>query len=1193
MTARAWQFWIDRGGTFTDIVARRPDGTLVTRKLLSDNPRHYRDAVLQGIRELLELAPDRPIPAEKVATLRIGTTVGTNALLERNGEPTALAITRGFADVLEIAYQNRPDIFALHIEKPTPLYREVVEIEERISADGRVIHPLDIERARQDLARLYADGIRALAIVLVHAYRHPQHERRLVQLAREIGFSQISASHQVSPLAKLVARGDTTVLDAYLSPPLKRHTGRIQAGIDGPVDLWFMQSHGGLAKAEHFRGRDCLLSGPAGGLIAAATIGRQLGIDRLITFDMGGTSTDVAHYRGELERSFETEMAGIRVQTPQLNIHTVAAGGGSILHFDGRRFRVGPRSAGADPGPACYRKGGPLTVTDANLLVGRIQADFFPRVFGPRADHPLDSHVVEVLFGRLAAETGRTPEAVAEGFLAVAVENMAAAIKRISVQRGHDLRDYALFCFGAAGGQLACRVADNLGIRKIVLHPFAGVLSAYGMGLADFRHLYEAAVESPLSDLDPASLERRFTALERQGLDTLKAEGIPNERIELARRVHLRYQGTDTPLEVPFDTPEAMQRSFEDRHRQRFGFTLPDKPLVVDTVVVEAIGRSDPPPEPLPPLAATPPRPQTHVALFVGDRWRQVPLYQRADLAPGHRISGPALVIEPTATTVIDPDWTGEINRHGHLILERRRPVSNRRKAAGDRADPVLLEIFNRQFQAVAEEMGACLRNTAHSVNIKERLDFSCALFDGEGRLVANAPHIPVHLGSMGDCIQNLLRRESLRPGEVWLTNSPYHGGTHLPDVTVVTPVFDDGGRLRFLLAARGHHADIGGLTPGSMPPNSRRIDEEGVWAPGLRIVAQERLLESEIRRWLASGPWPARNPDQNLADLRAQIAATRRGGQALERMIAAWGLDQVLAYMKHVRANARDAVRTVLRGLQDGRFRYRMDCGAEIVVAVTVDRDRQRARIDFTGTSPQQDNNFNAPAAVCRAAVLYVFRTLVADDIPLNAGCLEPLDIVLPRRCLLNPEPPAAVVAGNVETSQHVVDALYGALGIMAASQGTMNNFTFGDGRHQYYETLCGGGGAGADFDGADAVHTHMTNSRLTDVEILELRYPVRVERFAVRRGSGGAGRHRGGDGVVREVRFLAPMTAAIVSNHRRYPPFGLFGGLPGALGHNRLIRADGEVRELPGCVQIEVAPGDRILIKTPGGGGYGKPSR
>ncbi len=1193
MTARAWQFWIDRGGTFTDIVARRPDGSLVTRKLLSDNPRHYHDAVLQGIRELLELAPDRPIPAGKVETVRMGTTVGTNALLERNGEPTALAITRGFADALAIAYQNRPDIFALRIEKPASLYREVVEIEERIGADGRVIHPLNLERARQDLERLYAEGIRALAIVLVHAYRHPQHEIQLARLARDIGFSQISVSHQVSPLAKLVARGDTTVLDAYLSPPLKRHTGRIEAGIDGPVDLWFMQSHGGLAKAEHFRGRDCLLSGPAGGLIAAAAIGRRLGIDRVITFDMGGTSTDVAHYRGELERIFETEVAGVRVQTPQLHIHTVAAGGGSILRFDGRRFRVGPRSAGADPGPACYRKGGPLTVTDANVLVGRIQADFFPKVFGPGGDQPLDRSVVERRFEQLATETGRAPEAVAEGFLAVAVENMAAAIKRISVQRGYDLRDYALFCFGAAGGQLACRVADNLGIRRIVLHPFAGVLSAYGMGLADFRHLYEAAVEQSLSRLDPTFLERRFADLERQGLDTLKAEGIPDERIELIRRVHLRYEGTDTPLEVPFDTPEAMQHAFEARHQQRFGFILPDKPLVVDTLVVEAIGRSDLPPEPLLPPAAAPARPRTRVPLFVADRWHQVPLYQRADLAPGHRIAGPALVIEPTATTVIDPGWTGEINRHGHLILERRRPVSGRKAASGEQADPVLLEIFNRQFQAVAEEMGSCLQNTAHSVNIKERLDFSCALFDGRGQLIANAPHIPVHLGSMGDCIQNLLRRETLRPGEVWLTNSPYHGGTHLPDVTVVTPVFDDDGRLRFLLAARGHHADIGGTTPGSMPPDSRRIDEEGVWTPGLKIVAHGRLLEAEIRRWLTSGPWPARNPEQNLADLRAQIAATRRGGQALERMIAAWGLEQILAYMKHIRANARDAVRAVLRNLQDGRFRYRMDCDAEIVVEVTVDRNRQRARIDFTGTSPQQDNNFNAPAAVCRAAVLYVFRTLVADDIPLNAGCLEPLDIVLPRGCLLNPEPPAAVVAGNVETSQYVVDALYGALGIMAGSQGTMNNFTFGDGKHQYYETLCGGGGAGVDFDGADAVHTHMTNSRLTDVEILEQRYPVRVERFAIRRGSGGAGRHRGGDGVVRQVRFLAPMTAAIVSSHRRYPPFGLCGGRSGSPGRNRLIRADGEVRELPGCVQIEVGPEDRILIETPGGGGYGDPSK
>ncbi|HEB78192.1 MAG TPA: 5-oxoprolinase [Methylothermaceae bacterium] len=1193
MAKGTWQFWIDRGGTFTDIVARRPDGCLVTHKLLSANPRHYDDAVLQGIRDLLALPANSKIPARHITTVRMGTTVGTNALLERSGEPTALLITKGFVDALAIAYQNRPNIFALHIQKPEPLYSKVIEIEERIGSDGRIIQPLNLAQARRDLENLYDEGIRALAIVLLHAYRFPRHERQLAQVAREIGFPQISVSHQVTPLAKLVARGDTTVLDAYLSPPLKRYTDRIQAGIDGPVELWFMQSHGGLTKAESFRGRDCLLSGPAGGLIAAATIGRHLDIERIITFDMGGTSTDVAHYRGELERIYETEVAGVRIQTPQLHIHTVAAGGGSILHFDGQRFRVGPRSAGADPGPACYRKGGPLTVTDANLLVGRIQADFFPRVFGPSGDQALDRELVVQRFQELGARTGRSPESVAEGFLAVAVENMAAAIKRISVQRGYDLRDYTLFCFGAAGGQLACRVAENLGIRQILIHPFAGVLSAYGMGLADFRHLYEATLARPLAEVGYQDLDRQFTALERQGLATLRQEGIATSRIELLRRVHIRYQGTDTILEVPFDTAAEMKRLFEQRHLQRFGFVMPDKPLLIDTLVVEAVGHADVPPEPRLAPAQRPAKPLTRVPLFVNEHWQQVPLYRRGDLAPGHHIRGPALVIEPTATTVIEPGWEGQVNDHGHLLLKHRRSASTHKVASSDKADPVLLEIFNRQFQAVAEEMGFCLQNTAHSVNIKERLDFSCALFDGEGRLVANAPHIPVHLGSMGDCIQALLRRETLRPGEVWLTNSPYHGGTHLPDLTVVTPVFDDSDRLRFLLAARGHHADIGGRTPGSMPPDSRHIDEEGVWTPGLKIVAQGRLLEEDIRRWLTSGPWPCRNPEQNLADLRAQIAATRRGGQALERMITAWGLDMVIAYMEHIRANAREAVRDALLRLQSGHFRYRLDCDAEIVVNITIDQNGRCARIDFTGTSPQQDNNFNAPAAVCRAAVLYVFRTLVADDIPLNAGCLEPLEIVLPEGSLLNPRPPAAVVAGNVETSQYVVDALYGALKVMAGSQGTMNNFTFGDGRRQYYETICGGAGAGPDFDGADAVHTHMTNSRLTDVEILELRYPVRVERFAIRHGSGGDGRHRGGNGVIRQIRFLAPMTAAILSSHRRYPPFGLMGGEPASVGRNRLLRANGEVQELPGCAQIEVQAGDCLVIETPGGGGYGAPSR
>ena len=1207
MSKRRWQFWIDRGGTFTDIVARRPDGLVVTHKLLSVNPGHYDDAVLEGIRELLELSPGARIPADQVESIRMGTTVGTNALLERKGDPTALVITEGFGDILEIGYQNRPDIFALKIEKPEPLYQRVIEIGERIDCQGRVIKPLDLKQAREDLSRAFHAGIRALAIVLVHAYRHPHHELELAKLAREIGFPQISVSHQVSPLIRLVARGDTTVVDAYLSPCLYRYTRMLMEGLDGDIPLWFMQSHGGLARAEHFQGKDSILSGPAGGLVAAVTVCRWAGHDRIVTFDMGGTSTDVAHHAGELERSFETDIAGVRIQTPMLDIHTVAAGGGSILRFDQERYRVGPESAGADPGPLCYRRGGPLTVTDANLLLGRLQPEYFPRIFGDQGNLPLDSNNVERAFTELARKIGPSthghvsPEEVAQGFLAVAVENMAAAIKRISVQRGHDLSLYTLCCFGAAAGQVACKVAESLGIRQILLHPFAGVLSAYGMGLADFRHIEEQALESLLRETKTEVLQKLFVRLENRVRAHLLAQGIKAGQIELVRRVHLRYAGTDTALVVPFSGHEKMRKTFEQRHQQQFGFIDSSKALLVETVVVEGIGRArQDPPQPAP-LTNARPRNHAIIPLFHSGGWHQVPLFRRQDLAPGQCIPGPAMIIESTSTTVIDQGWYGKIDRYDHLMLcqsrEKRHPVKLTRAISNDATgvdspDPARLEIFHRQFQSVAEQMGYTLQNTAHSVNIKERLDYSCALFDSHGNLVANAPHIPVHLGSMDESVKALLGRITMQPGEVWLTNSPYHGGTHLPDITVVTPVFDHSGNgLVFLLASRGHHADVGGSTPGSMPPDSRHIDEEGVWSPGLRIVADGRFLEQAVLNWLSRSPLPARNPDQNLADLKAQIAANERGARELARMMEYWGIDTIVDYMGHIQNNAAHAVSRALGRLTGGYFRLEMDNGAEIVVEIRIDAEAGRARIDFTGTSPQLQDNFNAPEAVCKAAVLYVFRTLVADEIPLNAGCLEPLEIVIPQGTLLNPVYPAAVVAGNVETSQHIVDALYGALGILAASQGTMNNLTFGNSLHQYYETICGGAGAGPDFDGANAVHTHMTNSRITDVEVLEMRFPVRVKTFAIRRNSGGTGRHRGGDGVIRQIYFHDPMTAAILSSHRIHPPFGMAGGQAGKTGRNTLLRADGTEETLPGCTQIDVGSGDVLQIETPGGGGYGIP--
>ncbi|WP_077731524.1 hydantoinase B/oxoprolinase family protein [Methylocaldum sp. 14B] len=1214
MHSQSWQFWIDRGGTFTDIVARRSDGLLLTHKLLSENPDRYRDAALQGIRDILDLAPDATLEQANIQAVRMGTTVGTNALLERKGEPTVLAITRGFADALRIGYQNRPDIFALNIRRPEPLYQKVAEITGRHDSRGSELEPLDLGEAEQQLTGAYREGFRSIAIVLMHAWRTPDHELVLEKLAKAIGYTQISLSHRVSPAMKLIGRGDITVVDAYLSPVLRRYVDQVAAGLgigpahevqqDHKLKLLFMQSNGGLADAHRFQGKDSILSGPAGGIVGAVAVSRLAGFDRIVTFDMGGTSTDVAHYAGEFERSQETEIAGIRLRAPILNIHTVAAGGGSILRFDGLRFRAGPDSAGANPGPACYRRGGPLCVTDANVMVGKIRPEFFPKVFGPTGDQPLDTEIVRRKFRELAetvrSGSGQTlsPEEVAEGFIDVAVENMAAAIKKISVQRGHDLADYVLCCFGAAGGQHACKVAERLGIAKIFLHPLAGVLSAYGMGLADYRVIKERAVVALLNDAAVPELRTVLDALETEGRAELSAQEVPPERIVAARLAMLRYEGTDTLFAVPFGDSAEMRAKFEDRHRQRFGFVYPDKALLVDTATVELSGLNETIEEPEYPLQPdASPEPVAKVRIYSGRNHHDAPVYRREDLKPGVRLQGPAILVEPNSTTIIEPGWQGEITVRNHLILSAREAsdCANSMSEAEETeqpVDPARLEIFNRLFMSVAEDMGYTLQNTAHSVNIKERLDFSCALFDGNGGLVANAPHIPVHLGSMDESVKALIagHGDELRPGDVWLINSPYHGGTHLPDITVITPLFDDTGEsVLFYLASRGHHADVGGITPGSMPPRSTSIDQEGVLSSGLKIVENGHIRESAIRDWLNAKPYPARDPDRNLADLRAQIAANVKGMQALRGMLERYSLATVRRYMGHVQDNAEEAVRRVIARLSDGEFAVTMDSGAVIRVAIRVDSENRRAFIDFTGTSPQQPDNLNAPAAVCKAAVLYVFRTLVDDDIPLNAGCLRPLEIRIPEGSLLNPHYPAAVAAGNVETSQHIVDALYGALGVLAASQGTMNNFTFGNTRYQYYETICGGAGAGAGFDGADAVHTHMTNSRITDPEVLEWRLPVLLETFAIRRGSGGEGLHKGGDGVIRKIRFLQPMTAGIVSSRRLQPPFGLNGGNPGACGRNLVIRANGEQEILGSQAETDMDAGDTFVIETPGGGGYG----
>jgi 5-oxoprolinase (ATP-hydrolysing) len=1208
--AARWQFWIDRGGTFTDVVGRQPDGRLVTVKVLSDNPERYPDAALEGIRRLLGLAGGAPVPADRVDAVKMGTTVATNALLERTGEPLALLVTRGFADAPRIAYQNRPRLFDRHVVLPALLHREVIEVDERVGADGALVRPLDEDSARAALQAAFDRGLRAVAIVLMHGYRFPAHERRLAALARAIGLPQVSVSHEVSPLIRFVARADTTVVDAYLSPVLRRYVDQVAGGMPG-VRLQFMQSSGGLTDARAFQGKDSILSGPAGGIVGMARVSQAAGFERVIGFDMGGTSTDVSHFAGEFERAFDTQVAGVRLRAPMMSIHTVAAGGGSILHFDGARLRVGPDSAGANPGPACYRRGGPLAVTDANVMLGKVQPAFFPAVFGPGGDQPLDREVVVARFEALAAEvaaaTGRamSAEALAQGFVDIANANMANAIKRISVQRGYDVTAYTLTVFGGAGGQHACAVADLLGMSTVLAHPLAGVLSAYGMGLAEQAALREATVERRLGEGGLEEAVRRLEALEAQARADLLAQGEPADGLRAERSVHLKYEGTDTALAVPQADAAAMAAAFERAYRQRFAFLLTGRPLVVESVSVEVVsprvaGAADGAPA-SPQVATHRPAADAAARVHAQGAWRDAPLYRRERLAAGALIDGPAVIAEATATTVVEPGWRAELTGRGDLVLRRHQPLP-RRQAVGTDADPVMLEIFNNLFMSVAEQMGYRLQNTAHSVNIKERLDFSCAVFDAQGRLIANAPHMPVHLGSMGASVQAVIADNAGRiaPGDVFVLNDPYRGGTHLPDVTVVTPVFDAGGAdVLFWVGSRGHHADIGGLTPGSMPPDSRHVDDEGVLLTNVRLVEGGRLREDALRQRLEGARYPARNPHQNLADLQAQVAANEKGREELLRMVEHFGLEVVRAYMGHVQANAAESVRRVIGGLRDGRFELVLDNDARIVVSIAVDRTARAARIDFTGTSTQQPNNFNAPLAVTTAAVLYVFRTLVDDDIPMNAGCLEPLAIVVPEGCMLNPRHPAAVVAGNVETSMCITNALYGALGVMASGPNTMSNFTFGNARHQYYETISGGSGAGGlfdahgalvgGFDGTSVVQTHMTNSRLTDPEVLELRFPVRLERYAIRRHTGGRGRWCGGDGGVRVVRFLEPMTASMLGNSRVVPPFGARGGGSGAVAHNYVLRADGRIDPLGHVGRAELEAGDAFVVETPGGGGFG----
>ncbi|SDC79267.1 5-oxoprolinase (ATP-hydrolysing) [Variovorax sp. CF079] len=1204
-----WQFWIDRGGTFTDLVGRAPDGTLHTLKMLSENPEHYRDAAVEGIRRLLGLKAGELITPGRVECVKMGTTVATNALLERKGDRTVLVTTRGFRDALRIATQARPRLFDRHIVLPELLYERVIEAKERIGAQGDVVQALDEAALRASLQAAFDAGIRACAIVFMHGWRYTAHELAAERIARAIGFTQVSASHKTSPLMKLVPRGDTTVVDAYLSPILRRYVDQVAAQMPG-VRLFFMQSSGGLTQAQRFQGKDAILSGPAGGIVGMVRTAVQAGHEKVIGFDMGGTSTDVSHYAGEFERAFETQVAGVRMRAPMMSIHTVAAGGGSVIRFDGARLRVGPESAGANPGPASYRRGGPLATTDANVLLGKIQPAWFPKVFGPAADEALDREAARQRFEAMAQEmsdaTGRSVSAedVASGALQIAVASMANAIKRISVARGYDVTHYTLQCFGGAGGQHACLVADALGMRTVYAHPFAGVLSAYGMGLADQIAMREAAVERQLDAAGLAAAAEAAGRLRAAAEDELAAQGVGRAGIESFHRVQVRYEGTDTalPCTLPLSmTPDeavaAISDEFAQAYRQRFAFLMPDRALVIEAVSVEAVGageRSVSAPQ-ADPAEGHRPEPASHVSMYCqADEqpagWRQAALHVGESLAPGARIDGPAILAGKNATTVVEPGWQARVTALG-VELKRIKPRVSAH-AVGTEADPVMLEVFNNLFMNIAEQMGLRLSNTAYSVNIKERLDFSCALFDATGNLIANAPHMPVHLGSMSESIKTVIDgNPGMRAGDVYVLNDPYHGGTHLPDITIVTPVYleQQDARPSFFVASRGHHADIGGITPGSMPPFSTTIADEGVLIDNFKLVDQGLLREEELRALLAGGAHPSRNIEQNLADLRAQIAANEKGVQELGAMVAQYGRATVAAYMQHVQDNAEESVRRVITALSDGEFTLPLDNGAQIRVRVHVNTTARSATVDFSGTSAQLSNNFNAPRSITMAAVLYVFRTLVDDDIPLNAGCLKPIHVVVPEGCMLNPTPPAAVVAGNVETSSCVTNALYGALGVMAASQCTMNNFTFGNAQHQYYETISGGSGAGSGFDGTSVVQTHMTNSRLTDPEVLEFRYPVRLDSYEIRARSGGAGRWRGGDGGVRRIRFLEPMTASILSNGRDHGAFGMAGGQPGAVGINRVERADGRIEALGHSAQVEMAVNDVFVIETPAGGGYG----
>ena len=1193
-----WQFWIDRGGTFTDIVARKPDGTILVDKLLSENFSMYKDAAIAGIKRILNLKNEDKIPTDQIASVKMGTTVATNALLERKGDRTLLLITKGFGDLLRIGYQNRPLLFDLNIQLPELLYDRVVEVSERLDAKGKIIKSLNENEVRTALKKAKIDGINSVAIAFMHSYINPNHENIIAEIAHEEKFDQISVSHKVSPLIKLIGRGDTTVVDAYLSPILRRYVNQVSEELEKnkSTKLMFMQSNGGLTDANLFQGKDALLSGPAGGVVSMVQTGKQAGYNKLIGFDMGGTSTDVCHFAGEYERSFETELAGVRIRAPMMQINTVAAGGGSILSFRDGRFQVGPESAGAIPGPASYGKDGPLTVTDCNVLLGKLHPEHFPNVFGKTGDKPLNVEIVRKKFLVLSKEISiqtKKPEMdiifMAEGFLKIAVENMANAIKKISIQRGYDVTNYTMNCFGGAGGQHACHVADSLGISKVLIHPYAGVLSAYGMGLAEIRSIREGHLEQNIEEIENAKV--LINKLSLKANEDLKKQGIKKSSIKLVKRAFLHYQGSHQNLEINFDTIDKMRESFEQEHKKRFGFFVDGRTIFVEMITVEAIGKASE----INKLSNISSQskvavPIAHKMMYVDKVVNSVPIYQRSDLKIEQQIIGPAIISEATGTNIIERGWLGSLDKYYNLILSRSEE-KKLEKGLGTSVDVVMLEVFNNLFMNIAEQMGATLANTAYSVNIKERLDFSCALFDNSGALVANAPHVPVHLGSMSEAIRTVIKlnKNDIFPGDVFVLNAPFNGGTHLPDVTVITPVFDkDGKQITFFVASRGHHADIGGKTPGSGPPDSKHIDEEGVLIDNFKMFDKGVFRESEIRKILSSGRYPCRNIEHNMADLAAQVAANNTGIVEINAMIEQFGIETVHSYMNHVQDNAEECIRNAIVNLKEGKYEYELDNGEYIRVRITIDKIKREATIDFSGTAPKNPFNYNAPMAVCHAVILYVFRTLVGNNIPLNEGCFKPLNIIIPNNSMINAKYPSAVIAGNTEVSQLTCNALFGALGVIAGSQATMNNFIWGNDKIQNYETICGGTGAGPNFHGTSAVQTHMTNTRSTDPEILEARFPVRLEEYSIRKNSGGKGMFNGGDGVTRKLRFLEPMTVTTLCSHRKVQPFGLNGGEPGQCGKEWLEKEDCKI-DLKGNDSCEVSVNDLFVMQTPGGGGYG----